>query len=213
MVNALYLADKYNITFDLGVIALPFDENKDNGTFDLYQNNKDDFEVIAHGFTHSLDQSIIDHTSQGAYGEFYVLPVNQSVPYALQEYHIKRMREIFNDYNLTTALEIFTVPYHTGDFNTTLLASKYGYKLIQQKITVPKSFSEINFDGIVSSQNYIDIPQHNYFTIGDVLNYTSQLDRAISMGQKRIDISLHPINFQNLSEADNFFWTDTIADE
>jgi hypothetical protein len=203
--NALYLADKYHITFDLGVIALPFSENMDNDTFSLYQNNQDDFEIIAHGFTHALDQSIIDQSNSAIYGEFYIFPTNQSVPYSIQDNHIKRMREIFQDYNLTTATEIFTIPYHTGDFNTTLLAEKYGYKLILQKITVPKSFSEVQFGNITASQNYIDIPEHENFTNADVVNYTSQLNQAILLGQKRIDISFHLINFDNLSAIDNFF--------
>ncbi len=204
--NALYLANEYGITFDLGVIAEPFSEDMDNGTYSIYQDNQNIFEVIAHGFTHSLDQSIVDNTSTGTYGEFYIFPINQNVPYSIQGYHIKEMKQIFQNYNLTTATEIFTIPYHTGDFNTTLLAEKYGYKLIIQKITTPKSFSEIKFGNITSSQDYIDIPLNSSFTEKDVLNYTSQLNQAIKMGQREIDISLHPINFDDLSNIDNFFY-------
>jgi len=216
--NALYVANKYNITFDLGVIAFPFRYSMDNDTFSIYKNNQDVFEVIAHGFTHRLDSSIINpinesfyseyqnKTNSSIYGEFYVFPINKNVPINIQEDHIKRMKEIFQEFNLTTATQIFTLPYHTGDFNTTILADKYGYSLILQKVNVPKSYSEVKFGRIIASENYIDIlPTDIIFTNNDVLDYNSKLNNVISLGQKRIDVSLHPINFQNLSAVDNFF--------
>lgn len=202
--NALYLAQKYNITFDLGVIALPFDENSDNDTFNIYQYNQNFLEVIAHGFTHALDQSIIDQINSSVYGEFYIFPINQSVPFDIQNYHIKRMITIFEQHNLTMATRIFTIPYHTGDFNTTLLAEKYGYSLILQKITSPQTFSEIKFGNITDTQNYIDIPPGNSFTNQDVIDYALQINKAIKLGQNRIDVSFHPPNFENLSNIDNF---------
>lgn len=205
--NALFLAEKYDITFDLGVIAKTFNETMDTNNVNIYQDNKNYFEVIAHGFTHGLDQSIIDeYPKNDVYGEFYVFSVNSSVPSDIQEYHIKSMKQVFEEYNLTTAIQIFTVPYHTGDFNTTLLAAKYGYKLIIQKITTPQAFSEVKFGNITDTQNYIDIPlEFNRITQDEITNYTSQLNRAIKAGQRRIDISLHPLNFNNLGDIDSFF--------
>ena len=209
LTNAIYLADKYNITFDLGVISSSFYNNSDANTFGLYENNTDVFEIIAHGYTHAIDPSIVNQAPTGSYGEFYIISPNQSsglnVPLSIQDNHIRNMRQIFQSYNLTTATEIFTVPYHTGDFNTTLLAEKYGYKLIIQKITSPQVFSEIRFGNVVDTQDYIDIPENNTFSSADVLNYTNQINKAISLGQKRIDVSLHPINFRTLSSIDHFF--------
>jgi hypothetical protein len=219
--NALYIGNKYNVTFDLAVIANLFDQNMDNDTFSIYQDNQNIFEVVAHGFTHSLDQSLIDQLPVGSYGEFSVFLPNTTgnmggalgegggqpwgnVPYSIQESHIKNMVRIFNDYNLTTATEIFVVPYHTGDINTTLLAAKYGYKLIVQKITSPQTYLSVRFGNIIDTQDYIDIPVKNTFNYNDIINYTYQLDTAMDEGQKRIDITFHPINFQYLSNIDSF---------
>ena len=51
--NALYLAKKYNITFDLAVIAKRFDNGADSQAYELYQDNSDVFEIVAHGLTHT----------------------------------------------------------------------------------------------------------------------------------------------------------------
>lgn len=203
--TALYLSNKYNITFELGVIADSFEsEDFDNSTFGIYQENNKTFEVIAHGLTHYLDSSI-DQSSGGVYGEFYVLRANQSVPLPIQENHIKRMAQIFQKWGIESGTLIFTTPYHSGDLNTVLLSDKYGYKLILQKITSPQAFSEIKFGkGIINSQVYIDIPTVNNFNSSDVLEYTYELNKAIQMGQSRIDVSLHPVNFEHPSKIDSF---------
>lgn len=123
--NALILARKYNITFDLGVIAQPFKDYADPDTFKIYQNNQDVFEIVAHGLTHGLDPAI-ENVSYNAYGEFNVVsPIkNETVPAVIQEDHIKKMKQIFQEDNLTTATEIFTVPYHAGNYNTINLSKK-----------------------------------------------------------------------------------------
>jgi hypothetical protein len=179
----------------------------DNNVFNLYQDNQNYFEVVAHGFNHKLDQSIIDeYPNNNVYGEFYVFSADTSVPSDIQEYHIKNMKQIFEEYNLTTATQIFTVPYHTGDFNTISLAAKYGYKLIIQKITTPQTFSEIYFGNITNSQDYIDIPQQfNKINQSQIVSYTDRVNEAIKEGQKRIDITLHTINFGNLTDINSFF--------
>ena len=203
--NVLYIARKYGITFDLGVIALPFDENSDDETFDIYKNNQDVFEIVAHGFTHGLDTSIADqYPLDSVHGEFYVLPIDKNVPLNIQRYHILRMRDIFGKHNLTLATEIFVTPYHAGDFNTTLLLGQYGYSFVEQKITSPQTFSEIKFGNITETQDYIDLPLRNYYTKEDTDNYNLNLSKAIAAGQNKIDIKLHPINFENLESADYF---------
>jgi hypothetical protein len=201
--NALYLSKKYNVTFDLGVIADSLQGDFDNLSFSLYKENPNSFEIIAHGWTHYLDPSI--NITNASHGEFYIFGVNKSVPFLIQEEHIKIMSQIFKNFNITTGDEIFTVPYHTGDFNTTLIAGDYGYKLILQKITTPQTFSEIKYgNGIVDSQVYVDIPEYNNFTSEDIINYSYQVNKAIQLGYKRIDISFHQINFQYLQNIDSF---------
>jgi len=204
--NALVLARKYNITFDLGVIAKPFSENKDSETFKIYQDNQDVFEIVAHGYTHALDSMFADE--YGAYGEFYVVSYfssNKSVPINIQEKHIQKMKEIFEKNNLTLATKIFIVPYHSGDDNTIKLAEKYGYRLIVQQLSIPKNYSEKNYKNIIASENFIDIHQDNLFDETDWVKYNIYLNRAINVDQTRIEISMHPINFQILENADNFF--------
>ena len=46
--NALYLARKYGVTFDLAVIADRFDRKMDKDVFKIYGDNQDVFEVVAH---------------------------------------------------------------------------------------------------------------------------------------------------------------------
>ena len=201
--NALILARKYNITFDLGVIAQSFKDYADPETFKIYQDNQDVFEVVAHGLTHNLDSEISNY---GGYGEFgIVADWNFSVPAEIQEEHIKKMKEIFDEKNLTMADKIFVVPYHTGDENTIKLAGKYGYKLIVQQLTIPKSYSEQNYGEITATQNFIDIPMKQLLSAEDLKNYSTELNKAINLNQSKIEISFHPINFDVLITTDYFF--------
>jgi hypothetical protein len=115
------------------------------------------------------------------------------------------MKETFQKYNLTIATQIFTVPYHTGDENTINLAKKYGYKLIEQKLTIPKTYSEKNDSGIIATQDYIDVPLKDILGIQDSMNYSIELNKAINLKQNRIMVSLHPVNFHIFMDTDYFF--------
>jgi Uncharacterized protein conserved in bacteria (DUF2334) len=203
--NALILARKYNITFDLGVIAQDFNDYADPETFKIYQDNQDVFEVIAHGLTHGLDPNVYAF-SYGAYGEFSIISdLKEAVPTEIQEQHIKKMEWIFQEKNLTMATKIFVVPYHAGDQNTILLSEKYGYKLIIQKLTTPKNYSEQNYGNITATQDYIDIPLKELLSTNDALNYSLELNRAINLKQNKLDVSFHPANFNVLLTTDYFF--------
>ncbi|HTY43765.1 MAG TPA: hypothetical protein VMC80_00795 [Patescibacteria group bacterium] len=203
--NALYLAREYNITFDLGVTARQFEQMKDDETFQLYNNNKNSFEVVAHGLTHSPDPAILSQYGYGNYGEFDIVPdLNKSVPAYIQEEHIKEMKDIFLKNNLIMATKIFTVPYHKGDFNTINISEAYGYKLIFEQLSASKNYSTRVYGNITASEDYIDIPSVSSFSDKNFANYTVELNKAIILGQKRIVIAMHPINFDDFDNINYF---------
>ncbi len=205
--NALTLAKKYNVTFDLGVIAQQFSENSDPETFKIYQDNKDVFEIIAHGLTEGSDLIFIEELNEsGSYGEFHIQPINRTVPAEIQEEHIKKMKGIFERNNLTTATKIFTVPFYSGDENTIKLAEKNGYKLIIQQLSFPvQNYIEKNYGKIIASEDYAYIPPYNIFSNADLIIYNNKLSDAMGAGQKNIYVSLHPVNLEILKNADKFF--------
>lgn len=203
--NALILARKYNVTFDLGVIAKPFSESADPETFKIYQDNQDVFEIVAHGYTHALDPLFADE-SYDAHGEFKIISdflINKSIPINIQEQHIQKMKEIFEKNNLIMATKIFIVPYHSGDDNTIKLAEEYGYRLIVQVLSDPKNYSEKKYKQIIASEDIIDVAQDNFFDETDQVTYNIELDKAILAGQKRIMVALHPINFETSKNTDD----------
>lgn len=203
--NALFLARKYNITFDLGVIARQFEQQKNDDIFRTYQDNQNVFEVVAHGLTHAPDPSIYSMYEYGAYGEFDIVPAqNESVPANVQQEKIKEMRDIFLKNDLIMATKIFSVPYHKGDENTINISEAYGYKLIFEQLSGSKNYSTRNYGKIIASEDYIEIPQASAFSDKDVINYNQELNKAINLGQNRIVISMHPVNFDSLDDIDNF---------
>lgn len=204
--NMVTIAKKYNLSFGLGVIADRFDKYKDNNTFQVYLDNKDVFEIYAHGFIHREDERIANTIPYGSYGEFDVAPdPNYDVPAYIQEDHIASMVSIFEKYNLTFGTEMFVVPYHKGDWDTIVLAEKYGYRIIVMQLSNPKNFSEQKYGNIIATEDYIDIPQINQSTTDDFKGKNIELNQAIKLGQRDIYISMHPVNFQNLTNADSFF--------
>jgi hypothetical protein len=113
--KSLELAKMYNARFDLAVRAKPFKLNHSDEVLSLYKNNKNIFEVVAHGYTH---KSCINETS--------VLEFDDCSPW-VQRDHIKKMKDVFIKYNMTEAQYIFASPGHSGNIFTAWLLKIYGY--------------------------------------------------------------------------------------
>ncbi len=204
--NALILAKKYNITFELGVIAQQFNENSNPETFKIYEDNKDAFEIIAHGLTHGSDVIFTDEFNEsGSYGEFYIPSINRHIPADVQEEHIKKMKGIFEKNNLTTATKIFAVPYYEGDENTIKLAEKNGYKLIIQRLSSVQNYTEQHYGQIIALESYVYIPPYNIFSSSDLIIYNNKMMDIMAAGKKNVYISFHQINLEVLENADKFF--------
>lgn len=197
--NALSFARKYNITFDLAVIAKTFDEKADPEVFKIYEDNQDVFEIVAHGLTH---KNILNSSGQG---EFYDITLSTPVTAEVQEEHIKEMKDIFEKHNLTMATKIFIVPWNTGDNNTLYLAERYGYKLIIQAFIPKNNLSSYDYDNgrIIVSKSWIDIAMNETLTNEDILKYVNSLDTMTNKNQTDIQIELHPINFNQIQNSDD----------
>jgi len=201
--NAVILAKRYNMTFDLGVIAQPFSENYDPETFKIYQDNQDIFEIVAHGLTHASDLSFIDKPNEsGSYGEFHILPTDISVPANIQDEHIKKMRGIFERYNMTSATQMFTVPYYDGDENTISMAEANGYKLIIMQLSPVQIYTERKYGNIIASENYVFVHPFNIFNVADLIIYNKKMGEIENAGQKNVYMSFHPVNFESLDNID-----------
>ncbi len=188
--NALYLAHKYNITFDLAVIAQPFDKNKDNATFKIYQDNQDVFEVVAHGLTHA------NPINSSHKGEFFDTTDNKPIHPEIQENHIRKMKEIFEKHNLTIATKIFAVSWNAGDNDTIKLAEEYGYKLITQTF-VPNKLAEQKYGMIIVSKEMVGISANQTLSDKDIQKALSDIKSLIKENQTKIQIITHPVNYLN----------------
>ena len=184
--NALYLARKYNITFDLAVIAQPFDEKADPEVFKIYQDNQDVFEVVAHGWDHKY--------SAPNKGEF------NGAPYKYQEEHIKKMKEIFVKHNLTMATKIFIVPWNSGDENTNLIADLQGYQILSQ-VNIPTKY-EYSFGNLTTYKARISIPLKNSLEESELKSLKDNFYFLTTKDLKMIQIVTHPINYDNLGNSD-----------
>lgn len=202
--NALILARKYNVTFDLAVIAKPFDEKVDQDTYQIYLDNQDIFEVVAHGLTHA---PIYNKSS----GEFYDYVNKKPIPSKIQEEHIKEMMDIFIKYKLTNfGTKIFALPWSYGDQTTIELAKKYGYRLMTQKY-IPGTGTEYNDGYIIVSRNWISVDANQTIKPNDIQKYKNGIYKIIKNNQTRIQIISHPINFYKIENSENLI--DQIVNE
>lgn len=190
----LYLARKYNITFDLAVIAKTFDEKADPDTFKIYLDNQDVFEVVAHGYTHT---NPINESSHG--GEFYDSINKQITPVAIQENHIISMINIFKEHNLTMGTKILLTPVHAGDKDTVKLAEKYGYKLITQ-LNTPNNQLEYIEGNIVVSRVMIDSSYDREINDKDIIKIKNDFLNYLKNNKARIQIIIHITDFTILSK-------------
>jgi hypothetical protein len=170
LINALYIAKKYHIKFDLAVIAKDFDENVDPEVFKLYQNNQDVFEIVAHGY---------DHKKYLGYEENREF---EDSPYIYQEEHMQKMKAVFEKYKLFTATKILITPFNAGDNNTIDIARKNGYIFLSQwDIPINNAYEYIK-DNLIVSNAMISHPDFS-------------INKFISKGQRRIQAVFHKPNF------------------
>jgi len=172
--NALEIAEKYNISFDLGVIAKPFDENADSETFSIYENHKDRFDIIAHGLTHKNPLN----NSNSPDCEFYDDINDIHVSYEIQEAHFVEMKEIFERRNMTKALEIFVAPRYAYDRNTMIIAKEYGYRMIKPS-------------------DVVSIPMKEKISDADITSARTWM-RILSIFKDDIYVNMHPINLYDV---------------
>ena len=187
--NAVNIARRYNLTFDLGVVAshLP---KKNKETYKVYEDNKDIFEIIANGFNYA------NPVESKRTGEFFDISIKKEIPVNLQEEKIKNMKEIFEKDGITTGTSIFLVPYYAGDEDTIKISEKYGYKLIIQENIKSNNLVE-NYDTITVSKCYINIPNRVNITDRDINYMKNRMQKFMNSRIKRIYVVFHPVNFNS----------------
>jgi hypothetical protein len=187
--NAQFIARKYNITFDLSVVAQKFETYMDPEVFRIYESNQDIFEIAAFGLT------AINPVNPNSRGEFYNLQLKESVPYDAQENNIKKMMEIFEKRSIYTATQIFIVPYNAGDENTIKIALKYGYKLIAQN-PVPDGTLIQNYENSIIVQNsYAVVPGKANISDKEIDAIDKKIQQLIDKNSTRIQVVFNTNNF------------------
>ncbi|MEM4260304.1 MAG: DUF2334 domain-containing protein [Candidatus Woesearchaeota archaeon] len=202
--NAIYLARKYNITFDLAVIASSFEKNSDPELVHLYENNRDILEIGAHGYTH---QNPINKFGKG---EFFNLDSNTSIQYDIQEYHIKKMKTVFAQKNIVTGTKIFFVPWHAGDNNTIDIAERYGYEILTQRNlqgNSPSYNTSYNntfyyYKQIMVTPILIGVKMNETLTESDVLGYMDSIYNVKKRKLQYLEIVFHPVNFYEINSTE-----------
>ena len=194
--NAVLLARKYNIVFDLGVIAGRFETNKNAAVFRIYEENSDIFEIVAHGLTH------LNPVSPTRTGEFYDATKEESIPEDIQESHIREMKEIFKKHGLREAQEIFFVPWHAGDRKTIEIAERNGYRLITMS-PLPDGSRELKLGNIFATSVFLDIVYwKRSFTGEEIQHYCQSFNLLLAGDYKSIEIVMHPYNFATPESSD-----------
>jgi hypothetical protein len=192
--NALYLAKKYDITFDLAVVARTFASERDESVYGMIKDDADRFELGAHGYNH------YNNFSKNS-GEFY--SKGYPVPYDIQEDHIQAMQRIFNTSNVYYGTKLFFTPGHSGDNNTYYLARKYGYALMTQGY-IPDKSSEYYDGSLIVSHLWMDVPMNTTLSNDLVQERKDSLRKFIDNGGKNMQIVMHPVNFYDISNSEEF---------
>jgi len=194
--DAASLAHKYNITFDLAVIARQFDSVKDNETYQVYLDNKDVFEIVAHGWDHA--SSINRNTLKG---EFATIGSSvQSIPSATQQSLFVNMTSVFKKYDLPLAQKILVVPGYAGDNTTITLAQKEGYKMVV--MNYPAKTLEYKSDSLIVTKSFPASASDEWSGKNSLGSYPKEMIGLISGGQKFVELPLYPWNFDYLSSLD-----------
>lgn len=195
--NAIYLARKYNITFDLAVIASRFENNADPEVIQLYENNKDILEIGAHGYNHQ------NPNNRFGKGEFFNLDSNTSVQYNVQEDHISKMKTVFAQNNIDTGTKIFFVPWHAGDNNTIDIAEQYGYEIMTQR-HLPSSSPFYYYKNIIVTPILIGVKMNETLTESDISDYMDSIHNVKKRKLHYLEIVFHPVNFYDINSTEKF---------
>ncbi len=190
--NAAKIARRYNLTFDLAVVAAHLPK-RNKEAFKIYQDNQDIFEIIANGYNYT------NPLEPKRTGEFYDISIKKEIPANMQEEKIRNMKEIFEKEGIKTGTQIFLVPYYAGDENTIQIAKNYGYRLIIQENIKSNNLIE-NYDTITASKCYINIPNRVNITDGDINYMKNRIQKFLDRGIKIVYIIFHTVNF-NSGEA------------
>ena len=192
LANALLLARKYNITFDLAVTAETFHNFSEKSTFKTFDDNQDVFEIVAHGYNNKNNLNLSNKKS-----EF------KGVSLDIQDKHIREMKNIFEMHNLSNhGSNIFILPWNSGDENTILLSIKHNYKIIAMKFNFNESNKNIN-NSILLINSMVGIKMVENLTNQDIASTKNALINEIKNNSKNIHIIMHPINFNNISSAES----------
>lgn len=192
--KALELARKHRIKIDLGVIARRFQNDGVQDTYQLFENNQDVFEIVAHGYTHRHPDDVPPPAPITMRGEFYDITNRRPMTYEFQADHILQMKNIFQARDLEAATKIFLVPWSAGDLNTIQIAKDYGYKVLSQSFTPTKS-NEYNADGMLISKVMVGGIFKQQLTDEDIENFKQNIYRLIEQGETRIQLLTHDINY------------------
>lgn len=196
--NALYLGRKYNVTFELAVIAKQFDEGVDPETFKIYQDNPDIFEVVAHGLTHSDYQNESCHSRscfiEPVCGEF------KCAPYAQQEDRLRKVKEIFQRRNLFWGTKIIFLPWSAGDANTIEAAKKEGYLVLSQE-ELPKDYHSNN-ENLLILDDGVSVDMKEVLTAQDLTHYRNKFNSMVKNNRTEIMIIFHQVNFEKISGSE-----------
>lgn len=192
LISALTIAKRHCIKFDLAVIAEKFDRMRDEETFKIYSENKDVFEIVAHGTTHENPSNPMHK------GEFYDLTSSKRISYSIQEKKIREMVSIFSRHGIKSGTEIFVVPFFAGDNATISISREYGYKLLVQS-TVPFGLIEGISGKMIISRSTVSLPTLN-FSQNEIARKMKKIRKLSRF--RNVQIALHPANFKDLENLE-----------
>lgn len=184
--RAIIVATKYNIRFDLAVMASYMQNGPDPAVAQLIFDNPDRVRVVAHGWDHR------NPTCPSKYGEFY--EAGCAVPYEVQLERMGKMQGVFNKYRYPDAMNILYLPGSKYDNNTIRAAQErlYGVMTIyprRQSVTHCENVNGLSLD---SAQ--LAIPQTTTVSAAELQQQKSDLNYLKSIGACRVYVVMHPQN-------------------
>lgn len=190
--DAVKIAKKYKITFDLALVPKPFDTSKDNETYKFYLDHRDVFEVVSHGYNHA---NPINSTSMK--GEFSIIGSTvKSVPLAVQQGLFGNASAIFKKYGMASAEKILILPGYAGDNNTLSIANKAGYKLVVMNF--PSNVSEYRYGNLIVSKSMPISALNEWDRKNSLSSYGSELVGFAGKKQGFVLLPLYSSNFVDL---------------
>lgn len=190
--KAIIVAEKYDIRFDLAVMAQPLNECKggDADVRQLISANSERVRIVAHGYTH-----LNPVCGAGYYGEFY--DPGCTVSNETQAQKFNAMRNVFTLYDLPDATKILYLPGSRYDANTITLANQYGYEILTgYPSPTPRVLNQL-FGSTWVDSGMIAVSQTTNTPYRELRQEASDLSYLKSLPWQRIYVVLHPQNVQN----------------